>query len=474
MRLYWYGLLMLIKKFCLRQNTGKVVCEFAEQMGVVYIKVAQILAMQNIGQVFTEADRQKLAQICDHCNPIKFAQVEKILVQEYGPNYRQKFRSIDERPLGSASISQVHRAVLQDGTEVVLKIKRQDVTRHIEKDIWRIHRIIHRFGKFAQFKNFFGSDQALEYYMNWIFQETDFANERHNIERYQKFAKSVNGKIPQVQTEIVLPQLFPELCTDNIIVMEYICHPTINQLPMTPENQRRVAQAENDYIKLSFYALFHGMPVVFHGDPHGGNLYLDAQNRLGFLDLGLIFEFTVEEAQMTRQLFLDAYTGKVEKIVELLFAKSQFERVDREQLTADMKAKVQELHQIPVPQFFVEMMLIFTQHDIAPPEFLFKMAKAFLALYGLGTIMENRTGTETLLAQQVIDYYIQRTGDDIRGLCYSGLQLVPNFFKTSLQQGFQAGIVEQFTSFIEISNLCQTTLQNCHEVVELFQSRWRG
>ena len=164
MQLYWQGFLMLMKKFLLRQNTGKVICDFAEKMGVVYIKVAQILAMQNVGELFTEEDRQKLSQICDHCNPISFDKIEQIIKSEYGEDYREKFLRIDKTPLGSASISQVHHAVLKDGTEVVLKIKRQDVTRRIEKDAQQIRRFIHRFGWLVNFKNLFGSDQALESY----------------------------------------------------------------------------------------------------------------------------------------------------------------------------------------------------------------------------------------------------------------------------------------------------------------------
>ena len=63
MRLYFYGFIMLIERFILRRSTGQAVRHFAERMGVVYIKFAQILAMQNIGQLFTESDRAELAAI---------------------------------------------------------------------------------------------------------------------------------------------------------------------------------------------------------------------------------------------------------------------------------------------------------------------------------------------------------------------------------------------------------------------------
>lgn len=471
MKVYWQSFLMLFKKFVLRQNTGKAICDFANRMGVVYIKIAQILAMQNVGDLFTEADREQLANVCDHCNPLPFSKIEQILRQEYGDNLSLLFKSIDPIPLGSASISQVHRAILQDGTVVAIKVKRRDITRRIEHDVRQIRKMIHRFGRFANFRNLFGSDKALEYYLDWIYQETDFQNEQRNIIRYREFADSVNGRIRGIKTKIVVPQLYPELCTKNVIVMEFVPHPTISQLKLKPANREMVAQAENDYIKLSFYALFHQMPVVFHGDPHGGNIYLDEAGNIGFLDMGLIFEFSTEEAELTRELFLSSYAGNVDKIVDLLFARSQFEHVDREKLTADMCTEVGKLHDIPVPQFFVEMIGVFTQHDIAPPPFLFKMAKAFLALFGLNTIMHNSASTQSLLAQQVAEYYVSRTATDFRELLESGVRLAPNFLQNTLHGGLAAGTAVSISDLLSLSNRFQATLSHCHEILELLQAR---
>lgn len=468
MRLYWQAFLALIKKFLLRQNTGKVICDFASSMGVVYIKVAQILAMQNVGNIFTEADRQQLSSICDHCRPLSFDKIQRILQQEYGDKFEQVFQSIDETPLGSASISQVHRAVLKDGRTVAVKVKRRDVTHRIEHDVRQIRKIIHRFSRLVRFRNLFGSDKALECYLDWIYQETDFQNEQHNILRYREFAESVNGKIKGIRTKIVTPELYADLCTPNVIAMEFIPHPTVNQLELTVANKAKISQAENDYIRLSFYALFHQLPVVFHGDPHGGNIYLDAAGNVGFLDMGLIFEFSPAEAELTRELFLSSYTGKVERIIDLLFQQSQFEHVDRAQLTADMRKEIEKLHDIPVPQFFVEMIGIFTQYDIAPPRFLFKMAKAFLALFGLNTIMNNIADTKTLLAQQITEFYLSRTAGDFRNLLKSGLQLAPNFFKTTLHEGPTAGISSSFPEILSLSDKFQIASSHFHEVLELF------
>lgn len=470
MRLYWFGLIMLVKKFILRQNTGRVICDFAQKMGVVYIKLAQILAMQNVGEIFNEQDRQQLAKICDRCDPIPFAKVQKILQSEYGENYMQYFTSVDPIPVGSASISQVHHATLKDGTEVALKIKRQDLTRRIQRDVRQIRRIIRRYGHLACFRNLIGADKGLTYYLDWIYQETDFSNEQQNILRYQDFAKSINGKVKNVTVKIVTPRLFQELCTKNIIAMEFIHETTINRTPLTPQNKAKVIQAIDAYMSLSFYALLHGKTIVFHGDSHGGNIYLDRDGNIGFLDMGLIFELNAAEAELARQLLLDAYTGKTGTLVDLLLEHSSFEQVDRKELAVMMGEINQRMHQISIEQFFVEMMGVFTKHDVAPPEFLFKMTKSFLALFGINTIVGNPMNTQKLLARQVAEFYIDRTIKDTRTIVCSGLNLVPNFINISLHDGLAGGLASQIDSLENICSQCQQAFEHYREVLTLVKN----
>ncbi len=469
MRLYWCSLQMLFKKFILRQNTGKVIRDFATKMGVVYIKFAQILAMQNIGTVFAETDRQQLLQICDSCNPMPFSKIRKILQQEYGQNYSDRFQYIDPIPLGSASVSQVHRGILKDGTEVAIKIKRPDITYNVERDVRQIRKLIHRFGRFAHFRNLFGGDNALECYLDWIYQEVDFSNEQRNLQRYQDFANSVNGKIPDVKTKIVVPQLYLEYSTPNIIVMEYISVPTINQLELNSANKQKIIQAKNDYIRLSFYALFHQLPVVFHGDPHGGNIYIDYDNNIGFLDMGLIFEFSREETDWTRALFLSAYTSKVDYIIDLLQKHGKYEDLDWQKLRVDMQNKASQLQNLPVEQFFVEMIGIFTQYNIAVPSFLFKMAKAFLALFGLNTITGGFADTKDLLAAQITEFYILRSCDDAKNILQSILSLAPKFLTATIEGGLVHGLVQEVAELSHFSNQCQSVLKNCQEIFDLLK-----
>lgn len=466
MRLYFYGFIMLFERFVLCHSTGQSIRHFAERMGVVYIKFAQILAMQNVGQLFTESDRAELATICDHCNPIEFAKIKQQLESEYDRPLTEIFQSIDEEPLGSASISQVHRAVLSDGRVVAVKVKRTDVVRRVQHDVRQAKRFIHRFGRFAKFRNLIGSDRALEYYADWISEETDFEREQHNLERYQTFAESVNGRVPGAK-KIVTPRIYQELCTPNVIIMEYIDTPTVNQLSLTKTNKSRIVRAVNDYLRLSFYALFNGLPVVFHGDPHGGNIYLDSEGNVGFLDMGLIFEFDGAETNFVQHLFLDSYAKRTDDLLKILLEESRFDSLNTEQLAADMRAEIERFQEIPVTEFFVDMIGIFTKYDVAPPKILFKMAKAFIALFGIATFTGNTIATRDLLLEQVTEFYIRRTGNDFRDLLRGGLAFLPSLVHDSFTTPPAQNLAHYFLSLSDLNQQLTTTLEHLQEIMDL-------
>ncbi len=468
MRLYYQFCAMLFRRFVLHQSTGRVICRFAERMGVVYIKMAQILAMQNIGQYFTEADREQLAKICDNSRPIAFTKIMRQIKAEYGGELPTQIREVLPEPIGSASISQVHKAILCDGTTVAIKVKRQDLTKKVQHDVRQLRRLIHRFGRLASMRNLLGSDKGLTLWADWIEQETDFRHERQNLEQYQEFAQNVNGHIPG-RVKIVTPKLYSELCTANLLVMEFIDVPTVNQLELTPENKQKISRAENDYIALSFYALFHDLPVVFHGDPHGGNIYIDRAGNIGFLDFGLVFGLQPDEANLLRQLFLLSYVGDGSNVLEILLQHSHYEAFDRQALEQAVQAKANQFQSIPVPQFFVEMIGVFTQYNIEPPEILFKAAKAFLAIFGIGTFVENSTDTASLLASQVVEYYLRRTTNDVRGLVTTVARFVPNFIQGSLTGGLTQGLTTQVKEITAFRQQLDSALDHGREVLKFLE-----
>lgn len=468
MKMYFYGFIMLVKKFILRKNTGECIRSFVEKMGVVYIKFAQMLAMQNVGNLFTEEDRVKLSKICDHINPISFKKIKKQIEKEYGCKIENKFKKVFESPVGSASISQVHKAILKNGDVVAIKVKRKDVTRKIERDVKQIRKFVHRFGRFVKFKNYLGGDAALNLYLEWIKEETDFELEKNNLREYYHFAKSVNGSIPGAK-DIVVPKVYKKLCTKNIIVMEFIFAKTINQMKLTPQNKELIRKSLNDYVQLSFYALLNNIPVTFHGDPHGGNIYIDKNGNIGFLDMGLIFSFSEKEEEFVRNLFLYAYTCNIEDLTLLIMDESNQKNVDVDKLKKEIEICCEQFKNIPVAQFYMNMIMVFTKFNVDPLPIFYKMAKAMVSLYGMNTFLGNIESTEELLFKQIIEFYVSRTMNDVKEIADVGITFLPKFIKNTMKKGLTKSISEQIVALTNLNKKVNESVHHFDEVLSFFK-----
>lgn len=467
MKLYIQAIKLLFNKFILRRNNGIAIKDFSEKMGVVYIKLAQMLATQNFDNLFTEKDRKMLSSICDNCNPISYAEIEEILKQEYGVNLDNVFSFIEKEPVGSASVSQVHRAILKTGEEVAIKIKRKDITRTIDEDIKQIKKFVHRFGKFVNFSNFTGGDHALDLYLEWIEQETDFAHEKENIKVYQNFADSVNGKVSGTK-KIKVPKLYEEYCTDNIIVMEFIRTQTVNKLELTDENKTKITTALNSYIRSSFWALFNDKPIVFHGDPHSGNICIDEDNNICFLDMGLLCALSDDDAKLCRKFFLTVYSENYEKLYDMLVSYGNMDEEKKQSFKKDCKEYCEGIRNKEVTYYFMDIVNICLNYEFVPPNFFFNMAKAFICLNGISNFSDNKCTAKELLQEQAMEFLVKRSLNDCKGIVIDSLRIAPEALENILQYGL-ANTIAKVTTSSEIKNDVREALENLKEMSDLIK-----
>lgn len=465
MRLYIEIFKLLVRKIVLRRTNGEVLRDFAKRMGIVYIKIAQMLAMQNFGALFTETDRQVLSSICDDCTPIAFDEIERILMREYGEEMRKIFRSIERKPVGSASVSQVHRATLCTGEQVAIKIKRPDVATMIKKDVERIRKLTHRFGWLVKFQNYTGSDRALDLYLEWIEQEIDFQHERENMHFYQEFANNVNGRIPGTK-KIRIPKVYTEYCTENIIVMEFVEAQTINKMELIAENKRKVTEAMNNYIKLSFWAMLHDERVVFHGDPHAGNICIDENGDIWFLDMGLLYVMSREDTELCRNFFFAAYAGKRDKLYEMLVRYGDMDAKKQVEFREDCEKYCREVKKKEVTFYFVDMVNICLKYEFVSPDFLFNMAKAFVCLNGINKFVENEIVARDLLRDQVAEFMIKRSFEDSKRIIGEGLSFLPRVLSNSIQQGLSRALANELTEK-RMTRSLRESLDNLVEMADL-------
>lgn len=476
MNLYLQMLKLLFDKFIVRKNNGIAIRDFSKKMGVVYIKLAQILATQNYGNLFTEEDRKMLSSICDKCNPIAYEEIEQILQQEYGTDLDNVFRFISKKPVGSASVSQVHRAILKSGEEVAIKIKRKDITRTIDDDIQKIRNIVHKFGKVVNVSNISGSDHALDLYLDWIRQETDFQHEKENIKIYQNFVDSVNGSVKGTK-QIKVPKLYEEYCTDNVIVMEFIRSKTINKMQrankmeLTNQDKEKIITALNSYIKLSFGAILDGKPVVLHGDPHSGNVCIDDDGNICFLDMGLLCVLSSSEAKLCRDVFLAAYSENYEKLYNMLIVYGDMNEQKRKAFKLDCKKYCEEVKKKETTYYFIDLINICLKYEFVPPDVFFSMAKACICLNGIGNFSNNKCTAKELLQEQIVEFLIQRSLDDFKGIVVDSLHIAPRVLENALQYGLVNTMAKEIASN-ELEDITRSA-EHFKEMIDLFRGPYR-
>ena len=396
LRLIQQILILLINRIVRRKSVGYCVKVLSANMGLAYIKLAQILSMQDINGLFTERDRADIRQLRDDINPIAWRKISS----QIPSNLRKRLRHVERRPIGSASVSQVHKAVLDTGEVVAIKIKRLDVEEYLLQDLKILKALMVVFGPVFGLSNRAGGKTALNMYYDWIRMELDFAGEVSNILAYSKFAESVNGKVAGC-AKILVPKVYTELCTENVIVMEYVTYQTISSGNYSEE---QIKHALNSYIELSFYALFHDMPVIFHGDPHSGNIYIDDNGNVGFLDMGLVFELDSASARDVRQLFFSAYFGNSKSRLRIWRPWFIGSSKEWKRLSEEVEEYCEYITTRPLTAYFMDCVMICMHHDIIPSAYLFGLAKAFVCLCGFdNSYIDNVTGHEMLL-KQVAEY----------------------------------------------------------------------
>ena len=440
-------------KFIFSKNSGEVIKDFSSNMGIVYIKLAQILSTLNIGDYFTEEDRIKLSSICDNCKPISFRKIKKILRKEYGGNLNKIFKYIDKKPIGSASISQVHKAILFNGEEVAIKIKREDITYGMERDILKLKKLIHRYGKLFHFGNFKGAYKSLDLYLSWIMDEINFDKERENIKKYSKYLESVNGKVDGC-LKLKCPKVYDEYSTSNIIVMEYVKHATINKMELNDSNKEKIVNALNSYIKCNFYAMFNDLPIAFHGDPHSGNLAIDDDGNLWFLDMGLLFILSSEESKLCREFFLTIYMGNYEKLYDMLIIYGNLSNAQKIKFKEDIKKYIDDVRNKNVTHYFIDLIGVCLKFEFVPPSFLFNMGKAFICVYGISNFSLNKVGARELLKDQVFLYMIKKGINNFNDLFISSFDIINNLFN-NLDENLKESAckcLDDFKEFITIIN----------------------
>ena len=155
-----------------------------EELGPTYIKLGQIMSLHS--DILPRAYCDELIKLNSDVTPMPFSEVEEVINRSYREDWHEIFSSIEKEPLGSASIAQVHRAVLKSGEDVVVKVQRKGIYDTMARDIGLLHRLVKLMPPVGGIKNVVDLDMVLDEMWAVAREEMDFLKEASNVDEFAR------------------------------------------------------------------------------------------------------------------------------------------------------------------------------------------------------------------------------------------------------------------------------------------------
>lgn len=283
---------ILRKNHAVQGLTPERAVNILQDLGPTYVKVGQLASNQT--DILPREYCEAFAKLCDDVRPMDFNTVITCINTAYGHPYTEVFESIEEKPLGAASIAQVHKAKLKDGTVVAVKVRRPGIVEEMAADITMMKHAL-AMAEFATTHHeelLLSLDRFVDELERTTAQEVDFTVELNNLIRFHKEIADQKG--------VTSPKPYPAFSNDAVLVMEFVKGVEISQVAElkkqgldVDELCQRLAQS---YIT---QVLDYG---YFHADPHAGNIII-RNGEIVWIDLGMTGTITSSEKQVMRRIF---------------------------------------------------------------------------------------------------------------------------------------------------------------------------
>lgn len=346
-----------------------------EDLGPTFIKIGQIMSMHS--DVLPKAYCDELTRLRSEVSPMPFEEVSQILEDAYGRPWQKIFAYIDRIPLGSASIAQVHKAVLKSGEDVVVKVQRQGIYEKMARDIALLRKVL-KWMPPVSVKGLADFDLVLDELWAVTREEMNFLKEASNME---EFAKN-NQNVSYVET----PVLYQQYTTSYVLVMEYIEGCGIDDKEALVEqgcNLKEIGtKLVDNYIKQVMDDGF------FHADPHSGNVKI-RDGKIIWIDMGMMGRLSSRDREMLGQAVRGIAFHEVGLIQEAVLSLGEFkEKPDRSKLYEDIDALLlkygnMDMGEINVAAVTVDLMEVMQDNKIMMPHGLTMLARGLTHMEGV-------------------------------------------------------------------------------------------
>ena len=366
----------VLKKYKITQGlTPEKLRLILQELGPTYIKLGQIMSLHS--DILPKEYCEELMKLCSDVEPMPFEQVEEVLYESFGCKWNEIFSRIDKKPLGAASIAQVHYAVLKNGDEVVVKVQRKGIHDIMSRDITMLHKAV-RLVPPVPIKGIVDFDMVLDEMWAVTQEEMNFLTEASNMEEFARNNKDI--------VFAATPCLYREYTTSCVLVMEYIDGYRIDD----KENLQKDGYDLNEigsklvdnYIKQVIEDGF------FHADPHPGNVHI-RDGKIVWMDMGMMGRLSERDKKEIGKAVTGIALNDIGMIQDAVLAVGDFRgEPDTARLYKDIRMLIdkygnQEMGQIDVAVFMQELMEIMKTNKIALPHGFTMLARGLTQMEGV-------------------------------------------------------------------------------------------
>ena len=385
---------VLARHGALQGMTPEKLRAIVEELGPTFVKLGQILSMRQ--DMLPAAYCLELRKLRADVAPLPFSAVRQVLEEEYGAPLKAVFASMQETPLGSASIAQVHAAVLKDGTPVVVKVQRPGIRDTMSRDIVLLRRaagILKASGAAGEVIDF---RVVLDEMWAAAQQEMDFLLEAANAEEFRKNNEDINY--------VACPRIIRRHSTSRVLMMEHIRGIPIDAaaaLEKAGYDRREIGEklAEN-YVKQILEDAF------FHADPHPGNLRI-RDGKIVWLDLGMMGRLTPRDQEQLKKAVKAVAGGDVSALKEVLLTLGVHSGpVDHARLYTDIDDLLSRygsmgMKEMDLGRLMEELLALAGTHRISMPPGVTMLGRGIVTIQGVLADLEPELSILSIMANHL-------------------------------------------------------------------------
>jgi ubiquinone biosynthesis protein len=277
-----------------------------EELGTTYIKFGQLLSSRP--DLLPDVYIEELGKLVDDVPPVPFDEIRSVIAAELPPDV---FVRVDPEPLATASIAQIHTALLSSGREVIVKVRRPGIERQIDLDLALMRssaEMLESRSERAQLLQARALADELEVHLR---AELDFVEEANNAELVAGFLREYD--------DLVVPEVIRPYVTEKVLVLERIDGRKVGS------NHGLAAERAHELARQFFRAYVHQVTVegVYHADPHRGNVLLTTDGRLALVDFGLLGRLDDDTRRNLALLLLAVAQNRADDVADLILGLSR-------------------------------------------------------------------------------------------------------------------------------------------------------